>query len=305
MPDKEEKQASRGWAESVVLPVIPAAGGSRPPSGTWSRPASGQVQKQSEATSRQSSAGVTHTRSTPRSADESTTTLPNILLTSRKQQEQKVKATGDAECGHDAREMKHFEQNLDKFINGGTGSEATEGEGRGRTQTRDTSHGRSSSETAAHPSKNSARGENSRKKGTVETSVLAAVYGVSPYLQELKLPKKKLQPQVEPGIDEGKGPRPEAVHRKKYIKMLRLMEEEARRVKEEGEKKLLQQHQAAAKLRCKLGIADVAPRLYEAPKRVADANEVCSCLCVRVRVRVRVCAIVHHVCVCVSVCLIG
>ena len=68
--------------------------------------------------------------------------------------------------------------------------------------------------------------------------------------------------------------RPEAQHRKKYIKMLRAMEEEAKRAKEESEKKLLQQQQQAAKLRAKMGVENVAPRLFEPLRRgVAEGED--------------------------------
>jgi len=56
--------------------------------------------------------------------------------------------------------------------------------------------------------------------------------------------------------------------------MLRAMEEDAKRAKEESEKKLLQQQQQAAKLRAKMGVDNVAPRLFEPLKRgVAEGEE--------------------------------
>jgi hypothetical protein len=68
--------------------------------------------------------------------------------------------------------------------------------------------------------------------------------------------------------------RPEAQHRKKYIKMLRAMEEEAKRAKEDSEKKLLQQQQQVAKLRAKMGVDNVAPRLFEPLRRgLAEGEE--------------------------------
>ena len=161
--------------------------------------------------------------------------------------------------------MKQFEQNLEKFIKAGVA------DGRGRShETSGINEMRSSSATS---SSRTPRGEKGRKKIQAENSAsaLAAAYGVSPYLQELKVPKKKML-LPEPSCEERT--RPEAEHRKKYIKMLRAMEEEAKRVKEEAEKKLVQQQASAAKLRAKIGVENVAPRLFEPTKsRAADDEE--------------------------------
>jgi hypothetical protein len=56
--------------------------------------------------------------------------------------------------------------------------------------------------------------------------------------------------------------------------MLRAMEEEAKRAKEESEKKQLQQQQQVAKLRAKMGVDNVAPRLFEPLRRgLAEGEE--------------------------------
>ena len=242
-----------------MLPEIPTSSGSRPCSNGMP---GGHRHNSSSATSRGTlgSAGGRR-RDTPGSGEESSTSLPSIPTTPRDRAAASSAAPKAPEEGeHGQIKMKQFEENLAKFIKQGSGED------------RERSRDRSSS--AANSTASTPRGEKSRRRVASEssTSVLAAAYGVSPYLQEMKMPKKKMQ-LAEPSIDEAKGMRPEAAHRKKYLKMLRAMEEEAKRVKEEGEKKLQQQQQAAAKLRAKMGIDNVAPRLFEQPKRMMCEGE--------------------------------
>lgn len=208
---------------------------------------------------------------TPGSGEESATSLPSIPSTPREQQEQRQHQEMAAASEWPVAEgtMKLFDKNLEKFISGG--ARGGGGGERGRENSRDRpdqSCERSSS--AATSNSNTPRGQKGRKKINDEASnahsVLAAAYGVSPYLQEIKVPKKKLQ-LAEPSIEESKGTRPEQAHRKKYMKMLKNMEEEAKRVKEEAEKKLLQQQESAAKLRAKIGVDKIAGRLLEPSKR--------------------------------------
>jgi len=269
MLEVDERQAppSRGWAEDVVLPPVIACGGSA----GGSRPPSGPPQHQPHASSRQSSAGARR-RDAPGPGEESATSLPSIPSTPREQHLQQhaaaiaaaAAAAGpvtDAERSHGGGKLKLFEENLEKFIRGGGGAEQEQGESRG---SRGNSRERGASSAS---SKNTPRG--GRRKST-DNPLLAAAYGVSPYLQEIKV-KKKLQ-LAEASVEERS--RPEAQHRKKYIKMLKTMEEEAKRAKEESEKKLLQQQQQAAKLRAKMGVENVAPRLFEPLKRrAADGEE--------------------------------
>ena len=258
----------KSWADAVVLPEVVPGG---------SRPASGQIARQSSSsvTSRQSSAG-TRRRETAGSSDEGAVALPSIV------KEAVVGADGarrHSAVGADGElKLKGFGENIDRFT-----SQEEAADRRGRAADRAAiSHGRSLSESAGLQSgKNTPRGDNGgsqsgkstprgskkSRKSQEASTVLAAAYGVSPYMKELKVPKKKVQ--VEPSIDEAK--RPEAQHRKKYIKMLKTMEEESRRAKEETERKLAAQQQAREKLKAKMGVDNVAARVFEAARRPSDA----------------------------------
>ena len=270
--------STRGWAESVTLPSVVPTSGSRPPSGHL-QPKS----RQSSASRRRETTGL---------GEESM--LPSIPSTPREQQERQhlqaslaiaatagasaVQPSTEADDGHGQEKMRLFDKNLEKFIKGGGCGEGGERRrGRGKSRDNNSEQQReSSSSSAAASSSNTPRGQKGRKKISDEAgnahSVLAAAYGVSPYMQEMKIFKKKLQP-AEPSIDESKGTRPEQAHRKKYIKMLKNMEEEAKRVKEDAEKKLLQQQEAAAKLRAKIGVDKIAGRLLEPKRAVLEEGE--------------------------------
>ena len=180
----------RGWAGQLVLPSVNSCssgsgGGSRPPSGL------------PHNSSRLSSAG-TRQRDAP--GEESATSLPSIPATPREQQLQQhaaaiaaaavataaaVGPVTDAERTHGTGKLKLFDENLEKFIRGG----AEQGS-RGRSQERSSS---------AASSKNTPR--KGRRKSTDGPSLLAAAYGVSPYLQEIKVAKKKLE-LCEPSVEE-------------------------------------------------------------------------------------------------------
>ena len=179
----------RGWA-GLVLPSVNSCssgsgGGSRPPSG------------QPHNSSRLSSAG-TRQRDAP--GEESATSLPSIATPREQQLQQHAAAIAaaavaaaaaagpvtDAERTHGTGKLKLFDENLEKFIRGG----GTERSSRGRSQERGSS---------AASSKNTPR--KGRRKSTDGPSLLAAAYGVSPYLQEIKGAQKRLE-LCEPSVEE-------------------------------------------------------------------------------------------------------
>ena len=187
---EEERQGS-GWAGQLVLPSVNSCRGG---SGGGSRPPSGPPHN----SSRLSSAG-TRQRDAP--GEESATSLPSIPVTPREQQLQQHAASiaaaavaaaaaagpvTDAERTHGTGKLKLFDENLEKFIRGGGAEQGS----RGRSQERSSS---------AASSKNTPR--KGRRKSTDGPSLLAAAYGVSPYLQEIKGAQKRLE-LCEPSVEE-------------------------------------------------------------------------------------------------------
>ena len=126
--------------------------------------------------------------------------------------------------------MKIFEENLQKFIHGMNGQK----------------------------SRNEADGKTRLSKKVVDKETLSKSIQASPYLQALiALPKSSLPKEGDGSSMEGKQ---RNAYRKRYQEMIKRMEDEGRRAREDSEQKLKKQVEAAAKLKSKLGLDNVAPK---------------------------------------------
>eukprot|EP00960_Hanusia_phi_P023932 706081-Hanusia_phi.AAC.1 len=126
--------------------------------------------------------------------------------------------------------MRVFEENLEKFI-----------------------HGIQGQKSKADPD---AKTRTSKK--LIDKESLAKSIQASPYLQALiALPKNSLPKEGEGSGTEGKQ---RNAYRKRYQEMIRKMEDEGKKAREDSELKLKKQMEMAAKLKSKLGLDNVAPK---------------------------------------------
>lgn len=114
------------------------------------------------------------------------------------------------------------------------------------------------------PSELTPRGREKEKEKEKERVKNAAIAN-SPYLQAaLSLPKRERKPEAE-DLGEKRGQRPEAVFRKRYLKMLQQMATRTAKKEKEQEQEQKRREDEKAKLRAKLGVDNVAPRLMKQP----------------------------------------